>query len=66
MVARLVAAGFDYCSVMAMAWTDARDFLAAHARIRRDALVEAAVAARAAQADEKSWKAWVKEVGREA
>ena len=48
---------------MEMPWTDARDYLAAHARIRRDALIEAAVAARAAQADDKAWKDWLKLVG---
>ena len=47
---------------MAMPWTDARDFAEATARIARDKLLEAAVAARAAQADEKGWKAWVKAV----
>lgn len=45
---------------MAMPWTLARDFAEAHARIRRDALLEAAIAARAAQADAKGWKDWVK------
>lgn len=47
---------------MAMPWTLARDFSEACARIRRDALLEAAVAARAAQADEKGWKEWMKAV----
>jgi len=51
---------------MEMPWTQARDFLAAHARIRRDALIEAAVAARAAQADEKGWRQWVKGISAEA
>ncbi len=51
---------------MAMPWTDARDFSEAAARIARDKLLAAAVAARAAQADEKGWKQWVKEIGREA
>jgi len=50
---------------MEMPWTDARDYLAAHARIRREALIEAAVAARAAQADAKGWAQWVQEVSRE-
>lgn len=45
---------------MAMPWTLARDFAAACVRIRRDALLQAAVAARAAQADERDWKQWVK------
>jgi len=44
---------------MEMPWTDARDYLAAHARIRRDALLEAAVAARAALADHTGWKQWM-------
>ena len=47
---------------MDMPWTLARDFSEACARIARDKLLEAAVAARAAQADEKGWKAWVKDV----
>lgn len=47
---------------MAMPWTDARDFAMACARIRRDAMLEAAVAARAAQADAKRWKDWVNAV----
>lgn len=47
---------------LAMPWTEARDFAEAVARIRREALLDAAVAARAAQADEKGWKAWVKKV----
>lgn len=51
---------------MAMPWTEARDFSEAVARLRREALVEAAIAARAAQADAKEWKQWVKEIGREA
>lgn len=49
---------------MAMPWTEARDFAEAVARQRREALIEAAIAARAAQADEKGWKAWVKEIDR--
>ncbi|MFN4295085.1 MAG: hypothetical protein ACK4JD_13245 [Thermoflexales bacterium] len=47
---------------MAMPWTDARDFAEACARIARDRMLESAVAARAAQADVKGWKQWVKEV----
>lgn len=47
---------------MEMAWTEARDFAEAVARIRREALLEAAIAARAAQADEKGWKQWLKAV----
>lgn len=51
---------------MQMPWPLARDFSAACARIARDRLLEAAVAARAAQADAKDWKQWVKEMQREA
>jgi hypothetical protein len=49
---------------MDMAWTDARDFAAACARIARDDMLAAAVAARAAQADGKDWAMWVKEIER--
>ncbi|WP_240125949.1 hypothetical protein [Thermomonas alba] len=34
------------------------------ARLERDRMLQAAVAARAAQADAKEWKAWVKEMCR--
>ncbi len=61
---RLVGAGFDYREVMAMRWTEARDFSEACARIRREEMLQAAAAARAAQADEKGWKQWVEEMGR--
>lgn len=47
---------------MQMPWTLARDFAEASARIARDKLLEASIAARAAQADEKGWKAWVKKI----
>lgn len=47
---------------MAMPWTRARDFALACVRIRRDEILDAAVAARAAQADAKGWKDWVKEI----
>jgi len=47
---------------MEMAWTDARDFLAAAQTMRRQRLLDAAVAARAAQADKRDWERWVKEV----
>jgi|GEM_PF-2421413 len=50
---------------MEMPWTHARDYLLAHARIRRDALIDAAVAARAAQADAKGWAQWMQEINRE-
>lgn len=45
---------------MEMPWTEARAFADSCARIRRDTLLAEAVAARAAQADEKGWKAWVR------
>jgi hypothetical protein len=51
---------------MEMPWTAALDFSQAVARLERERLLSSAVAARAAQADEKGWKAWVKEVSREA
>lgn len=51
---------------MEMPWRLARDFAEAVARQERDALLAQAVAHRAAQADEKAWKAWVKEMSREA
>lgn len=47
---------------MAMPWPQARAFLEAAARLERDRMLQAAVAARAAQADEGAWKAWVKAV----
>lgn len=51
---------------MDMAWTDARDFAAACARIACDDMLAAAVAARAAQAEEKGWKAWLAAIEKEA
>lgn len=47
---------------MAMSWTAARDFAEAISRIEREKLLAAAVAARAAQADEKGWEKWLKAV----
>ena len=47
---------------MDMPWTLARDFSEAAARIDKERLLHAAVAARAAQAEEKDWKRWVKDV----
>jgi hypothetical protein len=47
---------------MAMPWPQARAFAQAAARIERERMLAQAVAARAAQADEKGWKAWVKEL----
>lgn len=49
---------------MAMPWPQAREFLEAAARLERDRMLQAAVAARAAQADEKDWQRWVKAVSR--
>jgi hypothetical protein len=49
---------------MDMAWTDARDFLTAAQTVRRWRLLDAAVAARVAQADKKDWERWVREVER--
>ncbi|MCX8017120.1 MAG: hypothetical protein N2690_04360 [Rhodocyclaceae bacterium] len=47
---------------MAMPWTQARDFAEAAARLDRERLLRAATAFRAAQADEKGWKEWVRDV----
>lgn len=47
---------------MEMPWTQARDFVFAAARLQREALVQAAIAARAAQADENAWKRWIGEI----
>lgn len=49
---------------MALPWPLARDFAEAAARIERERLIQAAVAARVAQADEKGWKQWLEMVGR--
>jgi hypothetical protein len=49
---------------MDMAWSDARDFLQAAQTLRCQRLLDAAVAARAAQADKRDWERWVKEVER--
>lgn len=43
---------------MDMPWTHARDFVAATARLRREALLEGATAVRAAQADAETWHMW--------
>lgn len=50
---------------MAMPWTQARDFTEAVGRIERERVVAAAVAARAAHADDKSWREWVRQLGAE-
>jgi hypothetical protein len=47
---------------MNMTWKDARDFLTAAQTMRRERLLDAAVAARAAQAEKKDWERWVKEL----
>ncbi|MCX8017183.1 MAG: hypothetical protein N2690_04680 [Rhodocyclaceae bacterium] len=47
---------------MEMPWPDARDFAEAAAGIERERLLANAIAARAAQADENGWKAFVKEM----
>ena len=49
-----------------MPWTLARDFSTACERLRRERLLDAAIAARMAQADEKGWKQAMKEMRREA
>jgi len=45
-----------------MAWTDARDFMQAAQKMRRQRLLDMAVAARVAQADKRDWERWVNEV----
>ncbi|MCL6556950.1 MAG: hypothetical protein K6T56_11400 [Burkholderiales bacterium] len=45
-----------------MAWTDARNFLTAARTMRRQRLLDMAVAVRVAQAEKKDWERWVKEV----
>lgn len=47
---------------MDMPWTRARDLIAAVSRLERERLLMAAVAARAAQSDEKGWEKWVGEI----
>ena len=47
---------------MEMAWTEARDFLTAAQMMRRQRLLDAAVAARVAQAEKRDWERWVKEM----
>lgn len=44
---------------MALPWTQARDFSQVVRRQSREALRDASIAARAAQADDKGWKAWL-------
>jgi len=47
---------------MDMAWTEARDFLTAAQAMRRQRLLDVAVAARVAQAEKRDWERWVKEM----
>ena len=49
---------------MDMTWTDARDFMTAAQTMRRQRLLDMAVAERAAQAEGKDWARWVKEIER--
>ncbi len=55
----LVELGFDYPSVLAMPWTDARRFLTAGAKIRGARLKEMAIAVRVANLEGKDWKKWI-------
>lgn len=48
---------------MAMPWTEARAWLAALERRRVRRLLELSLAMRAAQADEKGWRAWCARMG---
>ncbi len=48
---------------MDMAWTDARDFLTTAQTVRRQRLLDMAIACRVAQADKRDWERWVKEMG---
>jgi hypothetical protein len=48
---------------MDMAWTEARDFLTAAQAMRRQRLLDVAVAARVAQAEKRDWERFVKEIG---
>ncbi|WP_156137243.1 hypothetical protein [Tepidimonas taiwanensis] len=50
---------------MELPWTRARDLIKAASRLERERLLLAAVAARAAQADEKDWQKWVAQVSAE-
>jgi len=47
---------------MDMSWTDARDFTSAAQTMRRQRLLDQAIAARAAQAEKKDWERWVNEI----
>lgn len=47
---------------MQMPWTEARDYALALARLRREALLQAAIASRAAQADAAGWRQWLRDV----
>jgi hypothetical protein len=54
----LCGAGIGYAETLALPWTEALRFARAAARLRRAALYEDSLAARAAQADRRGWKAW--------
>ncbi len=56
---RLVVAGFGYQDVLDMPWTEARTFAQLVERLERERILGAALAARAAQCDGKSWDEWV-------
>ena len=66
MVAALVGAGFGYADVLHMPWTDARDFArsaaTATARQQSQAMLQAAIAARMAQAEPGAWKEFAKSI----
>lgn len=52
-------AGFGYQDVLEMPWTEARTFAREVARLERERILGAALAARAAQCDGKDWDEWV-------
>lgn len=52
-------AGFGYQDVLEMPWTEARTFAREVARLERERILGAALAARAAQCGEKAWEEWV-------
>lgn len=57
-----MTSGFGYSDVMEMPWTQARDFVQACARIKRDDLAAMAIAGRAAHADSKGFEAFLREL----
>ena len=56
---RLVMAGFGYQDVLEMPWTEARTFAREVARLERERILGAAIAARAAQSEARAWSEWV-------